>query len=96
MLPSEPGQMAAVLIAFAVIDGSRSHISGKGNQRTVACHRVNPARKKTAAAGTSTRAKSNGILLDCLGQFLPEAGGTRDSVSRRQFAENRTATARSR
>ena len=58
MLPSEPGQMATVLVAFAVIDGNPSHTSvGKETSvhRLGATELIQPARKAAVAAITSLR-----------------------------------------
>ena len=65
MLPSEPGQIATVLVALAVIDGSPSQTSaGKEiNVPPPATELIPPARK-AAAAAIMTRKNSVDVMLN--------------------------------
>src|SRR5690348_11655171 len=62
MLPSEPGQIATVLVAFAVIEGSPSQISA-GKEISVpppATELIPPARNAAVAA---IRTRENSVML---------------------------------
>jgi hypothetical protein len=65
MLPSEPGQIATVLVALAVIDGSPSQTSaGKESSVPPPATELTPPARNAAVAAITTRENSVDVMLN--------------------------------